>query len=158
MFILIFRERLRCSLFRKATKGGEKAKQGIQFQCLVYLHSHLGNRKEGEPLVQLAAQTHDVCLIDFVGSGCSEGEYSTFGIREAEDAEVLLSVLEKYFGYTQFCLWGKGSGAAAIFRLFARNNASVKDKIQGIILDEPFSFVNSFVGFDYQAYQRTLQE
>ena len=87
-------------------------------------------------------------LFDFIGSGRSDGEYSTFGLREAEDAARVLATLERFFAYSSWLLWGKESGAVAAIRVCClKRHASLVKKVEGCVLDNPFSHVGSFVGF-----------
>lgn len=48
--------------------------------CIIYLHANNGSRVEGLHYVEeLFKFKYNVCLIDFTGSGWSEGDYVTLG-------------------------------------------------------------------------------
>jgi hypothetical protein len=54
--------------------------------CVVYLHANNGSRVEGLHYLQpLLEGGLNVCLLDFSGSGLSEGDYITLGPNETED-------------------------------------------------------------------------
>ena len=53
----------------------------------------------------------NVVLFDFSGSGMSEGQYVTLGVRESEDLEDVIEVLLKENKIREFGLWGRSMGA-----------------------------------------------
>jgi alpha/beta superfamily hydrolase len=53
----------------------------------------------------------NVVLFDFSGSGMSEGEYVTLGVRESQDLEDIIEVLYGEGKISDFALWGRSMGA-----------------------------------------------
>ena len=50
--------------------------------CVIYLHANNGSRVEGlHYLESLFKAGYNVCLMDFSGSGLSEGEYVSLGMN-----------------------------------------------------------------------------
>lgn len=50
-------------------------------------------------------------LFDFSGSGMSEGEFVTLGVRESQDLEDVIEVLYNEGKIREFGLWGRSMGA-----------------------------------------------
>lgn len=58
--------------------------------CVVYLHANNGSRVEGLHYLHTFLENgFNVCLIDFSGSGISQGEYITLGLQESIDLSFL---------------------------------------------------------------------
>jgi hypothetical protein len=78
---------LKCSLWSRAFS--------TEAPCVLYLHGNASCRMEAlphvAPLLMLGIQ---VCAVDTTGSGCSEGEFVTLGLREAADASSVASCVE----------------------------------------------------------------
>lgn len=63
--------------------------------CIVYAHGLGSNKIEVLPLVECFKDTHfHVCAFDFSGSGRSDGEYTTYGLREQDDVNAILGYLD----------------------------------------------------------------
>lgn len=115
--------------------------------CMVYLHSHGGNRLESLSLIRYAGRLGlNFCFFDFAGHGMSEGEYCTLGFRESEDCQAVLDELKNKFGQERFVLWGRSMGAVAAI-VYATRNSRLVDYL---ILDSPFTSVDQIVR-DYGA-------
>lgn len=133
-------EKLECSFFQ--LQPNEQAKASQADTCLLYLHSHGGNRLEGLTLLRHAASLHmNLCCFDFAGSGQSEGKYTTLGLRESEDCRVVVETLMRTLGQRKFVLWGRSMGAVAAI-LYA---AGKQPHIKSMVLDSPFSDVEQMV-------------
>lgn len=50
-------------------------------------------------------------VFDCSGSGVSEGDYVTLGVRESEDLEVVVEHLRSSRGVKEVALWGRSMGA-----------------------------------------------
>ncbi len=78
---------LKCSLWSRAFS--------TEAPCVLYLHGNASCRMEAlphvAPLLMLGIQ---VCAVDTTGSGSSEGEFVTLGLREAADASSVASCVE----------------------------------------------------------------
>lgn len=110
--------------------------------CLIYLHSHGGNRLEGLSLLRFAGGLGvNFCCFDFAGSGQSEGTYTTLGLRESEDCRVVVDHLMRNYGLKRFILWGRSMGAVAALLYAAGNMPHIKF----MVLDSPFSDVEQMV-------------
>ena len=117
--------------------------------CLVYLHSHGGNRLEALSLLRHAGMLNmNLCCFDFAGSGMSEGKYTTLGLRESEDCRMVVETLMRKYGQRRFVLWGRSMGAVAAI-LYA---AGKQPHILSMVLDSPFSDVEQMVRDAGNAY------
>lgn len=62
--------------------------------CMVYLHSHGGNRLEGMSLLRYCGELKiNFCFFDLTAHGLSGGTYSTLGAKEQYDLEVVIEQL-----------------------------------------------------------------
>lgn len=89
-------------------------------------------------------QEFDLCCFDFIGAGQSEGNYSTFGVREADDLGRVLKTLVEQLGYKSFVLWGRCVGAVAIIHYLAKNKNN-SSNVEAVVLDSPFADTKDFV-------------
>lgn len=71
---------------------------------------------------------------DFSGSGLSDGEYITLGVKETDDLETVVRYLRDKLLLSQIVLWGRSMGAVTALR-YVRTDR----RIQGLIADSPFS-------------------
>ncbi len=85
---------------------------------------------KGEELVKLG---YSVFLIDFMGSGGSEGSQTTLGFKEAEEVKTVFDHL-KGQGEEKIYLFGTSMGAAALMK--AIDDFGLKPK--GVIIEFPF--------------------
>ncbi len=69
-------ERLYVSLFKK--------KVDCQV-CIVFLHGYGSNRLECSNILPLLSPEMALCSFDFSGSGKSQGDSVTYGVKEKED-------------------------------------------------------------------------
>jgi len=76
---------------------------------------------------------YNTMLVDFMGSGRSEGNQTTIGFKEANDVETAYNYLRQR-GEKNICLFGTSMGAAAILKAVADRGVT-PDKI---ILECPF--------------------
>ena len=125
---------LDCSLYKPMHKPSKR--------CLIYLHSHSGNRLEGFPVLRKAIPDFNVCLFDFAGCGMSDGKYVTLGIKESRDIHALLHRLLTEYGMKEFYFWGRSMGAVSAIMYSIRENRHL---ISGMILDSPFTTAKDMV-------------
>lgn len=111
--------------------------------CLVYVHSLRADGKEGIPILPLVEGQIDLLTYDCVGSGQSEGQFSTFGLRESDDLSTILKVLHSQLGYKRFGLWGRNTGAAAVLGCLASKPQNID--VICAVLDSPYEDSYSFV-------------
>jgi pimeloyl-ACP methyl ester carboxylesterase len=110
--------------------------------CLVYLHSHGGSRVEGLTLMRHAASLGmNFCCFDFAGSGQSEGQFTTLGLRESDDCRSIVQCLQMNYKMEKFVLWGRSMGAVAAL-VYAAGNMP---QLEYLVLDSPFSDVTQMV-------------
>ena len=114
----------------------------VRMTCMVYIHSHGGNCLEGMHLMRVCHQLNmHLLLFDLSGHGVSEGVYSTLGLREHQDIDCLLQMVQSRFGLQTFVLWGRSMGAVAAMGYAARKPAMVRM----LVLDSPFNSVEQIV-------------
>ena len=124
--------------YYKREGGGNTGRKG----CVVYLHSHGGNRLEALPVLKACSETGlDFCCFDFTGSGQSDGSYTTLGIHEHEDVGPVLEDIRERFGPLEVVLWGRSMGAVCGLIHAFKQPATVSL----LILDSPFSDVDQMV-------------
>ncbi len=75
-----------------------------------------------------------VFALDLSGSGLSEGEYITLGVRESEDLRAVIAHLRAGGRVTKIGLWGRSMGAATSL-FYGQKDPSVA----ALVLDSPFS-------------------
>jgi hypothetical protein len=78
-------ERLKCSLIRHKNSDKKKLSLHANSKCLLYLHGFGSSRLEALSLVELLPQEFCLCIFDLSGSGKSEGDLVTYGMKEKED-------------------------------------------------------------------------
>ena len=108
---------MKCSLWSRAFS--------TEAPCVLYLHGNASCRIEAlphvAPLLMLGIQ---VCAVDTTGSGSSEGEFVTLGLREASDASSVASHLIANKRCTQVALYGRSMGAVAAILAGAKKTGS----------------------------------
>lgn len=97
---------------------------------------------EGKFLLPYMLPHTSVCLFDFAGSGHSEGDHITLGVKEERDLGDIIDTLRRDYSIGTIALWGRSMGAVTAL-LYADKNP---DKINGIVLDSPFTHFNKMVG------------
>lgn len=78
----------------------------------------------------------NVCAFDFAGSGRSEGDHTTYGVREQDDINAVLAWLDATRQFSKYVLWGRSMGGTSILMSQTR---ITNEKVQCIVLDSPFS-------------------
>jgi alpha-beta hydrolase superfamily lysophospholipase len=78
-------------------------------------------------------QGYNTLIVDFMGSGGSEGNQTTIGFKEAEEVKTCFDYLTKK-GEEEIYLFGTSLGAVAILKAISDYNI----KPQGIIIECPF--------------------
>ncbi len=84
--------------------------------------------------VQLVSPNVNLIAFDFSGCGKSEGQYLTYGEKEARDIRTVVEYVKERFRVKKIALWGRSMGAS-----LAMMYASLHPKsISCLILDTPF--------------------
>ena len=104
--------------------------------CIMYCHSHNGNRCEGLEMLKFVVPDFNFCVFDYSGSGMSQGEYVTLGILEQFDVKAVIGFLAKKYRIKDFFLWGRSMGAVSVL-LFCEKFSKLY-RIRGLVLDSPF--------------------
>lgn len=140
---MVTSEELACSLFlhQKTSKP-----------CIVYSHSHSGNRLEGASLSEALINDFNYCVFDYSGYGKSQGHFTTLGIKEQDDLEAVIHHLRNYFKMQTIYIWGRSMGAVTALLLAARTNNWICD---AMVLDAPFLSTRKMVTCRLLALQRS---
>lgn len=85
-----------------------------------------------------------MCLFDCSGSGVSDGEYITLGLKEARDLQCVIGFLYKEKGIKEVAVWGRSMGASTAI-VYAAKYLRVEVKVRGIVLDSPFKDLEKLV-------------
>jgi alpha-beta hydrolase superfamily lysophospholipase len=84
---------------------------------------------------------YDTLLVDFRGSGGSDGDETTIGYREADDVAAAVAFARDGLGAGQVFLYGQSMGAAAILRAVGPERLDV----EGIVVACPFDRLTTTV-------------
>ena len=126
---------LRCSHYEPEIRGSDPS------PCVIYLHGNSGSRCDAVDAVRLLLPTGvSVFALDLGGSGISEGEHVTLGVRETEDVAVVVAHLRAQGRVDRVGIWGQSMGAVTAL-LYANRDPS----IAGIVLDSPFSSLTALM-------------
>jgi alpha-beta hydrolase superfamily lysophospholipase len=136
--LFVTRQEIACTLY-------DRVDPKHRIPCIVYCHSHSGNRFEGTILLDVIGRDFDLCVLEFSGYGYSQGKYSTLGLKESEELEVLVNYLKKEKKIDQLFLWGRSMGAVSILLYLHRLGAKAQEACQGVVLDSPFSSTKDMV-------------
>jgi len=145
---------IQCSYFRPVGDGFPPERE---IPCVIYCHCNSGCRCEANEAVTLLIPAGiAVMALDFAGSGQSEGQYVSLGVREVDDVSCAVAELRR--GITtnanadadadadadasrkvlwrtgRIALWGRSMGAVVCI-LYGQRDPSVC----GIVMDSPFS-------------------
>jgi len=138
-----------------------KARDGISLEAwriersesvglVVLFHGYAGRK---ESLLKEAVAFHDLgyetFLVDFRGSGGSEGRVTTIGHDEAMDVAAALDFAAKVSRHERPILFGQSMGAAAVLRAIATQGV----RPQAIILQAPFGRMLSTVRIRFRAME-----
>lgn len=115
----------------------------ISSPTIVFLHGYASNYSRSTFLLQRTVP-HQMCLFafDFPGSGSSEGDVVSFGVREQSDIQSVVNYLTNQ-GVLSIILWGFSMGASAAIVYAALNSKSFS--LKGLILDAPYSSIGKVV-------------
>lgn len=109
---------------------------------VVLFHGYTGVKSD---LLEHAEAFHslgyDSLLVDFRGSGGSDGDETTIGYREADDVAAAVAFAREELGAGPVFLYGQSMGAAAILRAVGPGELDV----DGIIVSCPFDRLTTTV-------------
>ena len=122
-------EKLKCSYYKPV---GPRVPQ--ELPCVIYCHCNSGSRVDANEVVSLIVPCGTAVLaLDFAGSGHSDGEYVSLGVKEVDDVEAAVHWLRER-GRSPIAMWGRSMGAV-ICLLYGQRDPT----IAGIVMDSPFS-------------------
>jgi alpha-beta hydrolase superfamily lysophospholipase len=102
---------------------------------VILFHGHLGTKSSLiEYSEAFGVLGYSTFMIDFMGSGNSEGYTTTIGFQESENVETAFNYIKKRFPETEVVLFGHSLGAAAIMKAVADKRV-FPDKV---IVQSPF--------------------
>lgn len=81
-------------------------------------------------------------VFDYTGSGMSDGEYITLGLKESDDLACVVEYLQSENKIQDFALWGRSMGAVTAL-LFASKYTG--NSLKACIYDSPFSSLKKLV-------------
>ena len=109
---------------------------------VVLFHGYAGWKGELLPAAEAFRNLgYRTLLIDFPGSGGSEGDDTTIGYREAQDVRVVYAYARQQFPEEKLILYGFSMGAAAIMRAIEVYNIAP----DALVLGCPFSTMRETV-------------
>eukprot|EP01104_Vermistella_antarctica_P020853 TRINITY_DN9111_c0_g1_i3.p1 TRINITY_DN9111_c0_g1~~TRINITY_DN9111_c0_g1_i3.p1 ORF type:complete len:913 (+),score=165.18 TRINITY_DN9111_c0_g1_i3:342-3080(+) len=125
--------RLACSHFQPIPSHRPRER----LPCVVYLHGNGGCRLDGLEHLELIVSSCEATffVMDFAGSGHSEGEYISLGYFEKADVECAVEYLQTQKGVGSISLWGRSMGASTALLYSAAHPQNVKC----LILDSAFT-------------------
>ena len=137
----------------------EKQRQEELLPLVVYLHGNASSRLEvikSNIFNTVASLGACLCAFDFAGSGHSQGEYVSLGVRECEDVATVVEFLTRGSRISaaeaaaagvasmagsargrRVVLWGRSMGAVAA--LLYASRYSPRHGLGALILDSPFA-------------------
>lgn len=122
-------ERLACSRWARVQVPAEMQ------PTLIFLHGNASARVEA--LAQLSVCLSlgvSVVAFDFSGSGLSDGDYVTLGVRERGDVRAVVQYLRDEGKTSTIALWGRSMGAVAALLYADEDNM-----VDAMVLDSPFA-------------------
>lgn len=103
--------------------------------CVVYCHGNSGCRADANEVAAILLPSNiTVFVLDFSGSGLSEGDYVSLGWHEKNDLKAVVSHLRSNSKISCIGLWGRSMGAVTCL-LYGAEDPS----IAGMVLDSAFS-------------------
>ncbi|ERN19061.1 hypothetical protein AMTRI_Chr10g8190 [Amborella trichopoda] len=103
--------------------------------CVIYCHGNSGCRADAnEAAVILLPSNITVFILDFSGSGLSDGDYVSLGWHEKDDLKTVVDFLRGNKQVSCIGLWGRSMGAVTSL-LYGAEDPSVA----GMVLDSAFS-------------------
>ncbi len=120
---------IRCEAWH--VPGADATPKGL---CLLF-HGFTNSKASMLPAAQsLHELGYDALLVDFRGSGGSDGQATTIGYREADDVAAACAFAERQWPGLPILLYGRSMGGAAILRAVAE----LQVRPQALILECPF--------------------
>lgn len=135
---LLTRKRIEGSIYQRLEKDESAARSA----CLVYSHSHSGNKAEGALLLPHFQDYFNFVVFDYTGYGYSEKDHCTLGVKESEDLDAVIMYLRQIFNFKRIYVWGRSQGAVTAL-LQAHKSAS--RYCSGMVLDAPFSSTKDMI-------------
>lgn len=90
-------ESLKCTLIRRAKTKNRYKENNLNEKCIIYLHGLGSNRLEALTIAQYMPKNYCLCMFDMSGSGKSEGNFVTYGLKEQEDIGNCFNYLRTHY-------------------------------------------------------------
>lgn len=129
---------LQCAYWAPAKDAAATTDQASP--CVVYAHGNSSCRAEALGVLRMCALAGvTLCSACTSGSGASDGEVVSLGLRESRDIVALCGRLRRDYGIVRLALWGRSMGAVAA--LLAAGERDVE--VCCVIADSPFESLNA---------------
>jgi alpha-beta hydrolase superfamily lysophospholipase len=126
----VTRDGLECAAWRVPCPDGQRS-QGL---CLLF-HGFANAKDSMLPAARAFHEFgYDTLLVDFRGSGESDGHSTTIGYREADDVAAACAYAERQWPDAPILLYGRSMGSVAILRAIATQQV----RPTALMLEAPF--------------------
>lgn len=126
-------KKIECSIYKH--ESGDRP-------CLVYSHSHSGNKAEGAHLVDAVVDYFSLVIFDYTGYGYSDKDHCTLGLKEQEDLKSVVEYVRKTYEFKDVYCWARSMGAVTALLLSHRERSGI---FKGMVIDSPFSSTKEMV-------------
>jgi pimeloyl-ACP methyl ester carboxylesterase len=115
--------------------GSWRVADGAEGRTLLLLHGFAEDRRALlSRAEEVGAAGWNIVLVDARGRGRSEGEWTSFGGREAADVGAWVDAVRERVGPSlRLAVWGRSMGAAIALRA-----ATEDDRIAAVVLEAPY--------------------
>lgn len=129
----MIRKKIECSIYKH---------EGLNKPCVVYSHSHSGNKSEGALLFEHLAEEFNLVIFDYTGYGYSEKDHCTLGLKEQDDLESVINYVKTKYNIEHIYIWARSMGAVTALLLANRTRNNI---CKGMIIDSPFTSTKDMV-------------
>ena len=121
---------------------------------MIMVHGSSSNKSALYPRAyEFDKMGYNLLLIDQRAAGDSEGEYCTYGVKEAQDLQIWISYLTKKYPDVRICLYGLSLGAVTVMMSAAYE---LPENVRCIIEESGFSSLEEELAYvikkDYKIY------
>lgn len=111
---------------------------------VILFHGHAASKSQLLPEARaFFDQGYDLFLVDFRGSGDSEGTKTTLGYEEAGDVKASIGYVRGHWPGEKIILYGNSMGSVAILHAFSKYSLSVDCVLLGCPFDSLFHTVQN---------------
>lgn len=120
--------------------------------AILVLHGYGSNKEEMLPRVGFLSQYYNLLFVDFRYFGGGDGEFSTLGVREIEEASAAIKWLEAR-GFSRVGLYGFSMGGTVALRALAEEEAT-----RCAVLESPYGDLRLIFHDAYRAFGPLQEE